>query len=350
MATSITINPESLDFQLPDHCIAQEPLVQRDQAKLMVVRRSDQTIHHHYFSELERFFKAGDVLVLNKAKVDRVKLVGRKKTGGRVEIILVGPSAAPTIWKALVRPLCPIGTPIVLNEVTSELVLVGRLDSGENLLEFGALSPQDIISRAGHLPLPPYIKREENDSRHSLDEEYYQTVYADTPGSVAAPTAGLHFTPRLLQRIEQNGVHVVDIVLHVGWGTFKPVHSVHEHVMLPERYQISASSRTALQRAWGNQQRVVAVGTTVTRALESLPVDYNSGAVSDVSAETNLFIKPGYRFNKVSALVTNFHVPRSTPVSLVCAFAGLPLIEKAYASAIDHGYRFFSYGDAMLIL
>lgn len=345
METMLKIDPHNLDFDLPAELIAQEALEKRDQARFMILNREHHTIIHKNFFDVLGTLSSDDVLVLNQAKVSRLKVQGRKKTGGHVEIVFIAPTEKSAVWRALVRPLLKDGTVISIAE-NIDCVLVGRTATGENLLEIKGADMDTLLAQHGRLPMPPYIKREEQDVRSQKDELLYQTVYATHPGSIAAPTAGLHFTPELLSEIAAKGVEILKLTLHVGWGTFKPVSSLDQHVMLPESYEISANTWKSLKRARELKKRIIAVGTTVTRVLESLTGEEADGAIQ---GHTNIFIRPGFQFQWVSALITNFHVPRSTPISLVSAFAGTSLIEKAYAQAIEQRYRFFSYGDAMLI-
>lgn len=338
------INPRTLDFDLPENLIAQEPLRERDQARLLVLNRSNGKIEHRIFSDFPAYLKPGDVLVVNKAKVSRAKLIGRKPTGGKVEAIFLGAMDQPGLWKALVRPLLKEGTSFSVTEGIS-VVIEGRTALGEYVLRVAHDNFEKILERHGQVPLPPYIKRDETDARHATDQVDYQTVFAAVSGSVAAPTAGLHFSENLLSRLKSAGVVIVEVLLHVGWGTFRPIAGlVEQHQMLPEKYEVSESAFAELVHAKKENRRILAVGTTSTRTLESI------GVGRTLKGDTSLFIKPGFQFQCVDALITNLHVPRSTPVSLTAAFAGLNNLEKAYAEAIAQKYRFFSYGDAMLIL
>lgn len=342
-ASSVRIDPITLDFDLPEDLIAQHPTEKRDDARLMVITRPKGEIQHKKFSDLSAYLKKGDVLVLNKAKVNKAQLIGKKPTGGKVTLILISQEAETPIWKALIRPQLKDGTKIEFEPGVSAYVL-GQYADGEYRIEIKGMDADDLMQKKGAMPLPPYIKRSFADS---LDEKDYQTVYASVPGSVAAPTAGLHFTPEQLRKIKHDGIEVLEVLLHVGWGTFKPIaQSVDAHQMLPESYEVSAEVIAALKKAKQEGRRIVGVGTTVTRTLESLPRDVSE---QTQTGESRLFIKPGFKFQWIDALITNFHVPRSTPVSLTSAFLGLPQLEKAYDEAIREKYRFFSYGDAMFI-
>lgn len=339
------IDPDTLDFALPPELIAQEALAQRDKARLLVLNRSTGTITHGIFSDILDVLIPGDVLVLNRARVDRSKVYGRKITGGRVEVIFIEPTENPDQWKALIRPQLKKGTIVQFADGISA-TLVDRTEIGENILECSRA--RQLMEAHGVIPLPPYIERKEGDIRTKQDEADYQTVYSSAPGSIAAPTAGLHFTAGLLDQLRKKGILVKEILLNVGWGTFRPISgNLETHRMLEERFDVSALVFKDLIKAKKENRRIIAVGTTVTRALETLALDepgpYYRGA-------TSIFIKPGYPFKWLSGLITNFHVPRSTPIALTAAFAGLDKIEKAYQDAIEMKYRFFSYGDAMMII
>ncbi len=346
-AASFRIDPATLDFELPEELIAQAPNPRRDQARLLVADRRSGRIFHRTFSEIGDFIEKGAVLVLNKARVNPAKVMGRKETGGRVEVIFIAPAEAG-LWRALVRPFLRDGTVFTIGPDT-RMKLESRTPNGECVLrwEKGA-KPEELMAKEGKIPLPPYIKRLDKDPRDSADHSDYQTVYASVPGSIAAPTAGLHFSKELLGRIKRDGRKILEVLLHVGWGTFRPISGpLHDHEMLPESYEVSPGVCEKMERARREGRRIVAVGTTSTRVLESLPEDPSP---SDLRGATNLFITPGHVFKRVSGLITNFHVPRSTPLALTAAFLGIELLERAYQDAIKKGYRFFSYVDAMLVL
>jgi len=329
------------DYNLPEELIAFYPLSRREESRLMVISRRDGGVEHKRFYELPRLFKEGDVLVLNNTKVLPARLLGRTDTGKRYEILLTE-RLSPSLWKGIMRN--------PKNGMTVEFDggLKGKiLKNGKDewLVEF-AEHPDDYIERFGKMPLPPYIRREPEEK----DRFFYQTVYAEKEGAIAAPTAGLHFTEGLLDEIRKCGVEIRYITLHVGVGTFKPVKTkyIKEHRIHPEYREIPEETASALRRAKSEGRRVFAVGTTVVRALESA-VD-ESGGLKPESDYTDLFIYPGFEFHVVDALITNFHLPRSTLLMLVSAFVGREFIFKAYEEAKKEGYRFLSYGDAMLIL
>lgn len=337
------------EYKLPSHLIAQRPVLERDSSRLMVVRRREGRISHHRFWELPEFLGGGDCLVRNNTKVEPVRLFARKRSGGRVELLLLrclSSSSRGLLYEALVR-----GRRISLPQ---ELVLEGvevvvRVLSREGLtyrVEFpGELDLEGIFSQVGYMPLPPYIRRDYTQLPDREDFERYQTVYASRPGSSAAPTAGLHFTSEVFRRLEVRGVRILDITLHVGLGTFAPIRGeVEEHRMHRERFEVPLEVFQVLRGLDRSRHRILAVGTTTLRALEAV---WQTG---DLSGETDLFIYPPYEVRSVDLLLTNFHLPRSTLILLVAAFGGEELIYRAYQEAIAEGYRFYSYGDAMLIL
>ena len=319
------------DYNLPKELIAQYPLKERDSARLLVLNRAKGTIEHRVFKDITDYLKAGDLLVLNDTKVLPCRLEGKRQTGGRVSVLLVNKKDGMT-FNAMLKPgRLKIGEKIIFNGDN----FCGTI-SAKNEISFADCGIDSVYKR-GRMPLPPYIKREPE----GLDDVYYQTVYAHEEGALASPTAGLHFTEGLIKRIESQGVNTAYITLHVGRGTFTPVKAedVTEHKMEPEYFKISDSVTRKLEQA----QRVIAVGTTSLRTLETYSTGKNEGF-------TDLFVYPGYKFNIVDCLITNFHLPKTTLFMLACAFAGEKLIKQAYQEAIDQKYRFYSYGDAMLIV
>lgn len=341
-------------YDLPPERIAQEPWEPRDHSRLLVVYSATQTLQHRRFFEIEHSLRSGDALVLNATKVFPARLRGKKKTGGKVELLLLERSADASVWRALVRG--------ATSETDLEFPegLTGRMErrltEGEWDVRFSGGDVRAWLDRHGEMPLPPYIKRPEPRA-HDLNR--YQTVYAEYEGAVAAPTAGFHFTPELLDRLRVKGVHVVYVTLHVGWGTFRPVRTetIEEHRMLSERYVVDAVTARVLNAVRANSGRIIAVGTTAVRTLESVADD--KGMFRAGEGETSLYIYPGYPFKAIDGLVTNFHLPDSTPLLLANAFyadkhkknAASPFVLRfAYDAAIHEGYRFYSYGDAMLIL
>ena len=346
------------DFDLPDRLIAQEPAAQRELSRLMVVDRSDRQLRDSVFTRLPEALSAGDVLVLNNTRVFPARLIGNRlrtaahgaTKGGRVEVFLVR-EIEPLLWEALVNPgraLLP-GSRVEFAEGALTAEVVEHREAGRRLVRFEATDDfEGLVDRIGRTPLPPYIKRGEE---NTIDAERYQTVFARERGSIAAPTAGLHFTDELIARIEDRGVEIVEITLHVGYGTFQPVRveRVEDHQVEPESYSISSRAAELINQALAEGRRIVAVGTTTTRALES-SARTNRGLVAPGSATADLFIYPEFHFRVVGGLVTNFHLPRSSLLILVSAFAGREVVLNAYREAVRREYRFYSYGDAMLIL
>ena len=354
---------ESFDFSLPEALIAQKPAPLRDQSRLMVLNRRTQVTEDTIFSEIGEFLKAGDVLVLNNSKVIRARLRGQNPvTEGKFEMLLLT-EVGTNEWWAMVRPgkKALIGKKITITgcEKPLEAEIIGINAEGHRLVRFnGTPDIKEELDRIGELPLPPYISRNSgNDSESVEDRERYQTVFARHLGSIAAPTAGLHFTPELLGVLQASGIQVCFVTLHVGLGTFAPVKAerLADHIMHEERFFLDESTARTIESAKAKGSRIVAVGTTTVRVLESVAAR-NGGRLASGSGTTNIFIHPPFRFQMVDALLTNFHLPRSTLLMLASAFAapeteeGREIILRAYAHAIEANYRFFSYGDAMLIL
>jgi S-adenosylmethionine:tRNA ribosyltransferase-isomerase len=339
------------DYELPPGRIARYPAHRRDESRLMVVDRGDSAIRHLLFRDLPGLLSSGDALVVNESRVLPVRLLGRKPTGAPAEILLLRSweeAAAGKVWEALVRPggkLKPGRMVYVDRELTVEIL--DSTPAGGRIVRLLTEMPVTVaLERFGHVPLPPYLEREDE----PVDRERYQTVYAQTPGSVAAPTAGLHFTPRLLEELERRGVQRVELTLHVGVGTFRPVEvdDPGQHRMDPERFRISEEAASTLNGVRHSGGRLWAVGTTVVRTLETMADD--TGMILPGEGSTDLFIRPPFRFKAVDGLITNFHLPRSTLLMLVAAFAGYRRTLGAYTEAIREGYRFYSYGDAMVIV
>lgn len=337
------------DYRLPSELIAQRPLAQRDDSRMMVVLRREGRILHSQFRDLPDFMSPGDILVLNDTKVIPAKLWG-VKDGREVEFLFLK-EKEKDVWEVLCRPAKRIrpGDRIIFAP-GFEAQVIGTGQRGKRLLRFTGGRVLDLLREVGFAPLPPYIRRrrEETDIRN-YDLERYQTVFARREGSIAAPTAGLHFTREALDGLKKKGVIVCPVSLDVGQATFQPVASetVEAHHMLEESYEVSESSARTINQAKRESRPVVAVGTTVVRTLESSRTE---GGVAPGSRSTSLFIYPGYKFRVVDRLLTNFHLPRSTLLMLVSAFAGIELIREAYAEAVRREFRFYSYGDCMLII
>ncbi len=331
------------DFDLPPASIAQEP-APRGESRLLVLDRTGPE-RHARVRDLPRLLRPGDLLVLNDTRVIPARLYGRSAGGGKMEILLIEP-VGEREWDALVKPgrrARPGARFEIGEELTAEVI--DKREDGRYRLRFSE-PVEPHLERLGHIPLPPYIHRPEAPE----DRERYQTVYASRPGAVAAPTAGLHFTGELLREIEGAGIEIAQVTLHVGIGTFKPVSAerIEEHRMERERYEIGEETAGAIRHAREAGRRIVAVGTTVVRTLEGAALA-GDGEVRAGSGSTDLFITPGFRFQVVDALLTNFHLPRSTLLMLVSAFAGRERVLAAYEEAAREGYRFYSYGDAMLL-
>jgi S-adenosylmethionine:tRNA ribosyltransferase-isomerase len=336
------------DFFLPEAQIAQEPASRRDESRLLVVHRGSGELEHRSFRDVLDLFSPGDVLVVNETRVFPARLLGRRPGGGEAEVLLLHPAADGNDWIALVRPgakLKPGRTIDVAPELAVRVVEV--LAGGERRVRILSDLPlEEALERYGQVPLPPYVRR----TATAEDVERYQTVYARERGSVAAPTAGLHFTPELLELIAARGVDTARLVLHVGVGTFRPVESEDpsEHPMHREWYSVSEEAAERINRARAAGGAVWAVGTTSVRTLET--VADAQGVVHPGSGWTDIFIRPPYRFRAVDRLITNFHLPRSTLLMLVAALAGYDVTMHAYREAVERGYRFYSYGDAMVVV
>ena len=345
------MNLADYDYELPEGLIAQYPASERDGARLMVLDRKTGRIDHAVFRSFPDFLRPGDCLVVNETRVFPARLNGfRAGSGGAVELLLIRPDG--DCWEVLARPGRRLreGAEVVFQEVDLVAVVTEVLSSGRRLVRFnGNASLELLLGRHGRIPLPPYIKREDDPT----DRERYQAVYARTPGAVAAPTAGLHFTSDLLERIRESGVEIVPVLLHVGPGTFQPVEveDPRRHEMDAEYFEIGSEAAEKVNTCRRNGGRVVAVGTTTVRALESSAMEKRDGWILNPgSGWTRLFVYPPYRFKLIDTLVTNFHLPRSTLLMLVSAFADRGFTLGAYEEAVQQEYRFYSYGDAMLIL
>lgn len=339
------------DFDLPEELIAQVPAERRDSSRLLAVERQTGSVSSRRFVDIVGAVSPGDVLVINDTQVIPARLLGHKTSGGQVEVLLVRRcpgSVCGEDWLCMTRSSKPlvVGSRLVFDaQLTAEV-----LQAGDDYLRHIRFDCQgdfwQVIDEIGHLPLPPYIKRSDT----STDRSRYQTVFAREKGAVAAPTAGLHFTPEILEQIRAKGVEICSLTLHVGPGTFLPVRvdDVRQHKMHAEYYSISSATAQTINQARARGGRVFAVGTTVTRALETAAGD--DGFVKAGEGDSEIFIIPGYRFKIIDALITNFHLPKSTLLMLVSAFAGRELMLRAYDQAVNEKYRFFSYGDCMLIL
>ena len=340
------MNVSDFYYDLPEELIAQTPIEKRDESRLMVLNRASQTIEHKTFKDIIEYLEPGDCLVRNNTKVIPARLYGKKATGAKIEFLLLN-RIEGDIWECIVRPghkLKP-GTEVEFGDRILKAKVLDVMEGGTRKVEFkyeGIFN--EILDKIGLMPLPPYI-------HESLkDNDRYQTVYAKYEGSAAAPTAGLHFTPELFEKIKAKGIDVANVTLHVGIGTFRPVkvENVEEHHMHSEHFYIKQEDADKINNAKKNGKRVIAVGTTSCRVLETI-ADEN-GMVKPTEGDTQIFIYPGYKYKCLDGLVTNFHLPESTLIMLVSALAGRDYIMKAYNEAVKERYRFFSFGDAMLIL
>lgn len=340
------MNTADLDYHLPEHLIAQQPCPKRDQSRMLVLNRAEGSIREDVFANQPRYLNAGDCLVLNDTRVIRARLKGQKTTGGQVEIFLLH-EESPGTWTALVRPSAKVkpGTPVHL--AGGVIATAGEiLPEGRRRVYFDVPNVIEVLEQIGELPLPPYIHR---DTQSDSDLRRYQTVYAQHHGAVAAPTAGLHFTPEVFEALARKGVEKTHVTLHVGYGTFKPItaEKLEDHYVDPEEFHVSEEAAAKLNATRASGGRIVAVGTTATRTLET---QYRDGRFQPGEGNTSKYIYPPYIYGGVDVLQTNFHLPKSSLLALVFAFAGRDLVMEAYQYAIREEFRFYSYGDVMLIL
>lgn len=339
------MNVSEFNYNLPEELIAQIPIKNRDESRLMVLNRQKETIEHKVFRDILDYLQPGDCLVRNNTKVIPARLYGKKETGANVEFLLLN-RIEGDLWEVMVRPgrKLPVGTKVAFGEGLLEAEILEILNDGNRKVKFfynGIFN--EILDKIGLMPLPPYIKEKLEDKKR------YQTVYAKYEGSAAAPTAGLHFTEELLRKIQEKGIEIANVTLHVGIGTFRPVkvEKIEEHDMHSEHFYIKQEDVEKINKAKKNGKRVIAIGTTSCRVLESIANE--KGLVKPYEGDTQIFIYPGYKFKCIDGLITNFHLPESTLIMLVSALAGKKYIMKAYNEAVRERYRFFSFGDAMFI-
>lgn len=335
------------NYELPEELIAQIPIKNRDESRLMVLNRKKHTIEHKTFKDIIEYLKPGDVLVRNNTKVIPARIYGKKETGAKVEFLLLK-NIKEDIWETIVRPgnKLHVGTKVVFGDNVLQAEILEVLPGGTRKVKFyykGIFN--EILDEIGLMPLPPYIHEE------LKEKDRYQTVYAKYNGSAAAPTAGLHFTSELLEKLQEKGIEIANVTLHVGIGTFRPVKedNVEEHEMHSEHFYIKKEDCDKINNAKKEGRRVIAVGTTSCRVLETIAED-STGFVKPIEEDTKIFIYPGYKFKCIDGLITNFHLPQSTLLMLVSALAEKEYILKAYEEAVKEKYRFFSFGDAMLIM
>lgn len=339
------MNVSEFNYDLPEELIAQTPLAKRDESRLMILDRKTQTIEHKIFKNIIDYLEPGDCLVRNNTKVIPARIYGKKETGAKVEFLLLN-NIEGDIWESIVRPgnKLHVGTKVIFGEGILQAEVLEIMPGGTRKVKFfyeGIFN--EILDQIGLMPLPPYIHEE------LKEKNRYQTVYAKYNGSAAAPTAGLHFTPELLKQIEQKGVKIANVTLHVGIGTFRPVkeEKVENHEMHTEHYYIKPEDANIINETKEQGKRVIAVGTTSCRVLETVADE--TGRVKEAEGDTQIFIYPGYQYKCLDGLITNFHLPQSTLLMLVSALAGKEFVLKAYQEAVKEKYRFFSFGDAMFI-
>jgi S-adenosylmethionine:tRNA ribosyltransferase-isomerase len=345
---------KDFDYNLPQELIAQEPAASRELSRLLVLSRSDGSIKDKFFPDITKYLEPGDCIVINDTKVLPARFYAKRKTGANIEGLLLDSQGKK--FNAMIknaRKIKPPETIIALNRQGREhcrIKIIQKKRGNCQLEVIGQQNAIEMLQQIGYAPLPPYIKRNAQDKRNLSDIERYQTVYAKNTGAVAAPTAGLHFTEKIIQQLRKQGINTANITLHVGAGTFKPVTTEHieDHQMHSEKYCVTEKAAENINNAKKNNGKIIAVGTTAVRTLET--VAEKNGLIQPASGNTKLFIKPGYKFKTVQAMVTNFHLPRSTLLALVSAMAGRENILRAYKHAIKKQYRFYSYGDAMLII
>ena len=346
---------EKLNYHLPAELIAQRPAPNRSDSRMLVLDRSADSLLDSKFSQIAQFIKKGDCLVINNTKVLPARFFAQKKTGAKIEGLFI--AVQDNKWKVMLKNSARVKIGDTLNLLDRSknqfctAVIISKLSDGQWLIKpESSLPALQILETIGFAPLPPYIKRTDPASQHQLDTNRYQTVYAKQNGAIAAPTAGLHFTPEILEQIKEKGVSIAQITLHVGQGTFLPVktQTLQEHKIHSEQYSIAAQNAGIINETISRGGKIFAVGTTAVRTLETVAQKY--GKITAAQGQTTLFITPGFEFKITDALITNFHLPKSTLLALVAAFAGLDKILAAYKHAVDKKYRFYSYGDCMLIL
>ena len=342
----IKVKLTEFNYELPEELIAQTPIEKRDESRLMILDRKKQTIEHKIFREVIDYLEPGDCLVRNNTKVLPARLYGKKETGAKVEFLLLN-QIEKDIWECIVRPgnKLHVGAKVIFGEGILEAEILETLPGGTRKVQFNYKGIfNEILDEIGLMPLPPYIHEQ------LQNKDRYQTVYAKYQGSAAAPTAGLHFTEELLKKIEQKGIKIANVTLHVGIGTFRPVkeENIEKHDMHSEHYYIKKEDVEKINQTKENGGNIIAVGTTSCRVLETI-ADEKTGKVKEAEGDTKIFIYPGYKFKCIDGLITNFHLPESTLLMLVSALAGRKYILKAYNEAVKEKYKFFSFGDAMFI-
>ncbi|MDR2426302.1 MAG: tRNA preQ1(34) S-adenosylmethionine ribosyltransferase-isomerase QueA [Endomicrobium sp.] len=349
---------DNYDYKIPPELIAQKPVQNRSDSRLFVIHKNSDKFEHKKFLDITCYLGRGDCIVINTTKVVPSRLFGKKSSGGKTEILFLEPCQSAMEYKVLTKPFLETGKKVYFED-GFECIVKSRMEQGESIVEFNRPHVFDFLQKYGIMPLPPYINRKNGlaDEFSDIDKERYQTVYAVEPGAIAAPTAGLHFTKEVLQKLQNKGVNIARLTLHVGWGTFKPVVSsdLNDHKMMSEKYYIDTENTAIINESIKNNKKVASVGTTSARALESLAketgfTENGKTYVKEFFGETSIFIYPGYRFRIINALITNFHLPKSTPLMMASAFCSRKTMLKAYKEAVKEKYRFFSYGDSMIII
>jgi S-adenosylmethionine:tRNA ribosyltransferase-isomerase len=346
------------NYTVPNKLIAQTPTINRPDSKLFIVDRTSGNFYHKNFSDIVEYFNRQDCIILNETKVVPSRIFGKKVSGGKVEVLFLDPCQNEKEYNVLIKPFIGIGKKIYF-EKGYECEILSKEENGKSLVKFNKSDILAFLQEYGLMPLPPYIDRKNGlaITMSDFDKERYQTVYAKNVGAIAAPTAGLHFTGEILNFLKNKGVNIAKLTLHVGWGTFKPITSnnLSNHNMLPEKFVLDKENAQIINNSIKDNKKIVAVGTTCTRAIESIAnftgfVENGKIFIKDFSGETSIFIYPGYIFKVINTLLTNLHLPKSTPLMMASAFSSRTLMLKAYEEAINKEYRFFSYGDSMLIL
>ncbi|MCA6070271.1 MAG: tRNA preQ1(34) S-adenosylmethionine ribosyltransferase-isomerase QueA [Endomicrobium sp.] len=346
------------NYEIPESLIAQKPVENRQDSKLFVIDRASEKFYHRRFSDIIEYFNSGDCLIINTTKVVPSRLFGKKISGGKVELLFLDPCQQSEEYKVLLKPFIAIGKKIYFDD-GYECEILSKTELGETLVKFNKSGVLEFLQDYGIMPLPPYINRKGNLAQElsDFDKQRYQTIYAKNFGAIAAPTAGLHFTDDILTCLKEKGINIATLTLHVGWGTFRPITAMelNNHNMLPEKFTLDKTNAEIINSAIKTNKKIIAVGTTSVRAIETIAkkvgfLENDKTYMQGCSGETSIFIYPGYKFKIINTLITNLHLPKSTPLMMTSAFSSRKLMLRAYKEAVQKKYRFFSYGDSMLIL
>jgi len=349
---------DNYNYDIPEELIAQKPVENRQNSKLFIIDRTARKFYHKNFYDIVDYFNSGDCLIINNTKVVPSRLFGKKISGGKVELLFLDPCQKDDNYKVLIKPFSGIGKKVYFDN-GYECKILSKTAQGETIVKFNKPDILDFLQKNGIMPLPPYINRKGGLAQElsDFDRQRYQTVYAKSLGAIAAPTAGLHFTESIFSKLKKKGVNIATLTLHVGWGTFKPImaKNLTDHNMLPEQFEIDETNVEIINTAIRNNKKVTGVGTTSVRALETTAdtsyfEENGKTLIKAYSGKTSKFIYPGYKFKIVNTLITNLHLPKSTPLMMASAFSSRDLMLKAYSEAVKERYKFFSYGDSMLIL